>query len=132
ELTDLIVVNKADGANERPAKRTMREYRQILHVLQPASPDCSSTATVVSSINRTGFERAWEIILEFTETMQKNNYWETRRDKHTRDLFKAINKYHLNESFYNELDRKEEVSKLELELLEGKLTVAAAVDKLFE
>src|SRR5699024_4070091 len=132
ELTDLIVVNKADGANERPAKRTMREYRQILHVLQPASPDWSSTATVVSSINRTGFERVWEIILEFKETMQKNNYWETRREEQTSDWFKAMIKDRLIESFYNEPGRKEEVSKLELELLEGKLTVAAAVDKLFE
>ncbi len=132
ELTDLIVVNKADGANERPAKRTMREYRQILHVLQPASPDWSSTATVVSSINRTGFERVWEIILEFKETMLENNYWETRREEQTSDWFKAMIKDRLIESFYNEPGRKEEVSKLELELLAGKLTVAAAVDKLFE
>src|SRR5699024_9167752 len=32
ELTDLIVVHKADGKNKRLAKRTVREYRQILHL----------------------------------------------------------------------------------------------------
>src|SRR5690625_1991262 len=38
ETTDLIIVHKADGDNVRLAKRTVREYKQILHYLQPATP----------------------------------------------------------------------------------------------
>lgn len=132
ELTDLIVVNKADGDNKRPAKRTMREYRQILHVLQPASPGWESSATSVSSLNRTGFERVWEIVLEFKEKMQENNYWETRREEQTSAWFKDMINDRLIESFFNEPGKKEAVSKLEKELIAGNLTVAAAVDKLFE
>src|SRR5699024_11925325 len=37
EITDLIIVHKADGRNKRLAQRTVREYRQILHLFQPAS-----------------------------------------------------------------------------------------------
>ena len=132
ELTDLIVVNKADGDNERPAKRTMREYRQILHALQPVSPGWTSNATSVSSLKRTGFEHIWETILEFKELMIKSNYWETRREEQTSDWFRDMINDRLIESFFNEPGKKEEVSKLESELLAKKLTVASAVDKLFE
>src|SRR5690625_7154221 len=34
EITDAIIVHKADGDNVRPAKRTVREYKRILHFLQ--------------------------------------------------------------------------------------------------
>lgn len=132
ELTDLIVVNKADGDNKRPAERTMREYRQILHVLQPASPGWTSNATTVSSLKRTGFDKVWETILEFKEKMLDNNHWETRRQTQTRDWFHDMINDRLIESFFNEKGRKEEVTALENKLLSGKLTVAAAVDKLFE
>lgn len=132
ELTDLIVVNKADGENERLAKRTMREYRQILHVLQPVSPDWTSNAVSVSSLNRTGFEEIWETILDFKEQMLKNEYWETRRAEQTSDWFRSMINDQLIENFFNKPGKKEEVSRLESKLLDGKLTVASAVDKLFE
>lgn len=38
ELADAIVVHKADGDNVRLAKKTVSEYKQILHFLQPATP----------------------------------------------------------------------------------------------
>src|SRR5699024_6078601 len=38
EMTDLVVVHKADGENKTKARQTMREYRRILHHLQPATP----------------------------------------------------------------------------------------------
>ena len=38
ELADGIVVHKADGDNVKKAKKTVREYRQILHFLQPSTP----------------------------------------------------------------------------------------------
>ena len=132
ELTDLIVVNKADGDNERLAKRTMREYRQILHVLQPVSPGWTSNAVSVSSLNRTGFEEIWETILDFKKQMLKNEYWETRRAEQTSDWFRSMINDQLIENFFNKPGKKEEVSRLESKLLDGKLTVASAVDKLFE
>src|SRR5699024_20665 len=52
EITDLIIVHKADGDNVRRAKRTAREFKQILHYLQPATPGWLSTALPVSSYEK--------------------------------------------------------------------------------
>lgn len=132
ELADLIVVNKADGDNKRRAERTMREYRQILHFLQPASPGWTSDSTSVSSLERRGFEKVWEIILKFKEVMTKSDYWDVRRQEQTRDWFHDMIQDELISNFFSEPGKRETVRELEKELIKGKLTVASAVDKLFE
>lgn len=131
ELADTIVVHKADGDNSRLAKKTVREYRQLLHFLQPASPGWMSTALPVSSHKRTGLEDVWETVLSFKETMESSDYWLTRRNSQTRDWFRAMINDRLIDSFFAEAGRKEEVAQLEHELLSGKLTVTSAVDQLF-
>ena len=44
ELADGIVVHKADGTNEKLAKKTVAEYKQILHFLAPATPNWTTTS----------------------------------------------------------------------------------------
>ena len=56
ELADMIVVHKADGDNLRLAKKTVREYKQLLHFLQPASPGWTSNSTPVSSLAKLGWK----------------------------------------------------------------------------
>ncbi len=131
ELADMIVVHKADGDNLRLAKKTVREYKQLLHILQPASPGWTSSSLPVSSIEKTGLDDVWATILSFKETMTESNHWETRRNAQTKDWFHAMIKDRLIDTFFAEPGRKNEVSSIERELLQGNLTVANAVDQLF-
>ena len=131
ELADAIVVNKADGDNLKLAKKTVREYRQILHFLQPASPGWTSTALPVSSLEKTGLEDVWEMVLSFKETMETNSHWQGRRNAQTKDWFRSMINDRLIDTFFAQQGRKEEVAKLENELLQGNLTVTSAVDRLF-
>ena len=131
ELADAIVVNKADGDNLKLAKKTVREYRQILHFLQPASPGWTSTALPVSSLEKTGLEDVWEMVLSFKETMETNSHWQSRRNAQTKDWFRSMINDRLIDTFFAQQGRKEEVAKLENELLQGNLTVTSAVDQLF-
>ena len=87
ELVDGVVVHKADGDNLKLAKKTVREYRQLLHFLQPASPGWTSTALPVSSIENTGLEEVWEMITSFKETMDDGGFWDGRRQSQTKDWF---------------------------------------------
>lgn len=132
ELADGIVVNKADGDNLKLAKKTVKEYRQILHFLQPASPGWTSTALPVSSLKKTGLEDVWDMILQFKQTMEASNYWEKRRHNQTIDWFTSMIHDRLIEEFYAEPGRKEQVAHLQQQLLTGSMTVTNAVDALFE
>lgn len=131
ELADGIVVHKADGDNLRLAKKTVREYRQLLHFLQPASPGWTTTAQPVSSIAKTGLEDVWETVLTFKKTMEESAYWEGRRQSQTKDWFRSMINDRLIDTFFAEAGRKEEVAELETALLSGNLTVTKAVDQLF-
>src|SRR5690625_1309024 len=132
ETVDLIVVHKADGDNKRLAKRTVREYKQILHFLQPATPGWEATAIPVSSYEKTGHDEVWEQILSFKEKMQASNYWKTRRQEQTKNWFYDMIHDRLVEQFFKKAERKEKVEALEKQLENGDLTVALAVEQLFQ
>lgn len=131
ETVDLIIVHKADGENKRLANRTVREYKQILHFLKPATPDWESTALPVSSYEKTGHEDVWEQITEFKQKMLETNYWNIRRQEQTKDWFHDMIHDRLIESFFQEPGRKEAVSQLEKQLIAGELTIGVAVERLF-
>lgn len=132
ETVDLIVVHKADGENKRLAKRTVREYKQILHFLRPATPGWESTAVPVSSYEKTGHDEVWKQITLFKEKVTASGYWEKRRQEQTKDWFQDMIHDRLIESFFQQPGRKDQVAELEEEILAGKLTVSLAVDQLFE
>ncbi len=132
ELADGIIVHKADGDNVRPAKRTMQEYKQILHFLQPATPGWMSTALTVSSLEKIGLENVWDMLMEFEQSVKSSNYWETRRLEQTRDWFHSMITDHLIDSFYQNEARKIQVRSLEDDILKGSLTVTQGVNALFD
>ena len=131
ELADAIIVHKADGDNVRLAKRTVAEYKQILHFLQPATPGWITTAMPVSSYEKKGLDTTWETIQDFQKTVQANDVWYTRRQVQTRDWFRSMITDHLIDTFYGDVERKSTVEQLERQILQGKLTVTQGVDTLF-
>lgn len=132
ELADGIIVHKSDGDNVVRARRTVREYKQILHFLQPATPGWMSTSLAVSSVEKTGLKETWDMICKFEETIKASSYWNMRRSEQTKDWFHSMITDHLIESFYQASDRKSLIQSLEKSILHGEITVTQGVKKLFE
>lgn len=132
ELADGIVVHKADGDNIQKAKKTVREYQQILHFLQPSTPGWVTQTHPVSSVEKTGLNNVWEMILNFEKQMKDSSYWDTRRHEQTREWFYSMITDYLIDSFFSNKENKEQVKRLENEILQGKLTVTQGIFKLFE
>ena len=131
ELADGIVVHKADGDNVQKARKTVREYKQILHFLQPSTPGWQSDALAVSSYEKTGLEDVWNMITDFERKMKESSYWSTRRHEQTSDWFYTMITDYLIDSFYQNKENQAQVKQLEEEILQGKLTVTQGVSKLF-
>ena len=131
ELADGIVVHKCDGDNVRMAKKTVREYMQILHFLQPATPGWMSKAIPASSIEKTGLTEIWEMISQFEQTIKSSSVWEDRRLEQTKEWFHTMIRDTLIDSFFQNSDRKYQVKLLEEAILEGQITVTQGVSKLF-
>jgi LAO/AO transport system kinase len=72
EIADMIVVNKADGANEIKAKQAARDYAMALHMMKPVSPNWTPPVEVCSAMRETGFDKIWENISLYYQKLGGN------------------------------------------------------------
>ncbi|MBU0904765.1 MAG: methylmalonyl Co-A mutase-associated GTPase MeaB, partial [Firmicutes bacterium] len=131
ELADLLIVHKADGDNAKMAKKTVAEYQQILHFLQPASPGWVTKAIPASSKDYVGIEETWHIICSFKDTLMKSGFFTERRQSQTKDWFHTMIVDRLMDQFYEQPHTKTTVKSLEAEILKGNKTVSQAIEQLF-
>ncbi|WP_088006394.1 methylmalonyl Co-A mutase-associated GTPase MeaB [Indiicoccus explosivorum] len=131
ELSDALIVHKADGDNEKTAKKTVAEYKQMLKLLQPATPGWETRALAASSVTGKGIREIRELALQFCEAGKENGSFFERRKRQTKEWFHSMIQNELERRFYSEEGRLAEVKNLEQELLADRLTVAQAVEQLF-
>ncbi|WP_342543528.1 methylmalonyl Co-A mutase-associated GTPase MeaB [Paenisporosarcina sp. FSL H8-0542] len=131
ELADLLIVHKADGDNLKMSKKTVAEYEQILHFLQPASLGWTTKAMPVSSIEKMGIREVWKVIGSFKETLTESGVFDERRQSQTKEWFRTMILDRLMDEFYGTPQTKSQVKSLEKEILQGDLTVSQAVEQLF-
>ena len=131
ELTDAIIVNKADGPNAPLAEKTRIEYERILHFLQPATSGWQTRALACSSVKRNGIPEIWEMIEEFRTITGQSGVFESRRRDQTREWVHSLIIEQLKSSFFRNPEVKKLLPQIEKEVIAGNRPAAAAVDELF-
>jgi len=131
ELADAIIVHKADGSNEKLAKKTVAEYKQILHFLAPSTPNWKTPALAVSSLQKIGLDIVWESILLFEQMMKEKSIWQQRRKEQTVEWFKTMIVDRLYDDFFSSSAKKQSMATLEHLVRDEKITVSQAVIDLF-
>ena len=89
ETCDLILVNKADGALQPAAMRTMADYAGALHLLRkrPQDPEGFPKALCVSAQAGEGLAEAWAALQALTEWRRGHGHWASRRAGQARHWF---------------------------------------------
>src|SRR5438034_5838539 len=59
EIADMIAINKADADNVKRAKAAPAEYRSVLHILTPRSPNWSPPVVTYSALTGDGVAELW-------------------------------------------------------------------------
>lgn len=132
ELSDALIVHKADGGNARLARKTVAEYQGMLHFLQPATPGWKTAALAASSLEKTGIAEVWNLVGEFQQTVKGSGNWEKRRKSQTKEWFRAMIADELHGRFFEDPAKRDKVKELEMQVVEGKLPVSKAISILFE
>ncbi|WP_203339863.1 methylmalonyl Co-A mutase-associated GTPase MeaB [Planococcus beijingensis] len=132
ELADAIIVHKADGENAQLAKKTVSEYKQMMHFLQPATDSWKTRSLAASSVEETGIPEVWKMVKEFEDTVKVSGYWKKRRQEQTKDWFRSMITDELHSRFFDHAERRQLVKTLETQVLNDELTVAQAIMRLFE
>lgn len=61
EVADMLAINKADGSNKARAIRAQASYRSALRLMRP---DAVPPVVTCSSIEKTGLDELWSIVME--------------------------------------------------------------------
>ncbi len=131
EMVDAFIVHKADGDNLRVAKRTIREYKRIVHFLHQATPGWNSVVLPVSSLENTGHEDVWQQVEFFKQEMNKTGYWHVRRQEQNLNWFHDRLRQRLIDDFLQEKKNNDKINLLEKKIRDGDLSIAKAMDQLF-
>ncbi|MEC4113149.1 methylmalonyl Co-A mutase-associated GTPase MeaB [Myroides pelagicus] len=101
EMADAVVINKADGQNQKKAQQAKLEYNRALHLFPKKTSDWTPKVTTCSALHHTGIKEIWELIINYIALTTENQYFYARRKEQNQYwLMETINENILMR-FYN-------------------------------
>ncbi len=130
ELTDAILINKADGDNKTRAKAARAEFSRILHYLQPATKGWEPRALACSSHTGEGIDDVWSLVKEFADQTKQSGMFTKRRQTQTIEWLHDMVTEYLKKKFYQDPRVQELLPRMEEGMAKGKLSPTGAVEQL--
>ncbi|MFN8258818.1 MAG: methylmalonyl Co-A mutase-associated GTPase MeaB [Bacteroidales bacterium] len=119
ELTDTIVINKADGENVKKAELAKRNYENALHLFPPHDSGWYPRVLLASGLKNSGIDNVWKTILEYVSLTKKNNFWNLNRNHQAKyRLHESIQDF-LKNNFYHHPDIKNIINYYEGQVMSG-------------
>jgi LAO/AO transport system kinase len=132
ELVDAILINKADGDNEKKANIAKSDYNNALHYLQPATKGWNAQAFAVSALSGKGIPELWEMIKKFEKTIKHSGVFNQRRkDQSIEWVFRMIEDS-LRDEFYNNEKVQKAITSIKEDIAKDKSTPTLAAEKLLK
>lgn len=132
EIADGVVINKADGDNIKNVNRARGEYTNALHMFAPNESNWQPKVLPCSSIEKTGLEEIWKMILSYQEEMLESGYFNQNRKHQNVTWFNdRLHKSILDKVLENP-ELKTQLDKLKAKISKGKLNPNTALNKLME
>ena len=130
EMADAIVINKADGENEKNAKIAKVEFNRALHLYPIKDSNWQPKVLTASALNNIGIQEIDNMISDYISLTKENNYFDKKRNEQNKFwLISTINKQ-LKDNFYQNQTIKKALE-MEIKNLEnGKTTPFNAAKKL--
>jgi LAO/AO transport system kinase len=100
EMTDAVVITKADGDNRAAAERAVVEYKNALHLFLPPENGWFPPVVTCSATEKRGLTQIWNMIQSYQLQMQAGGYWMQNRRAQNREWMHAFIRQTLVERFY--------------------------------
>ena len=130
ELADVLVVNKADGDNERAARLAAAEFRRALPLLAPTGEGGPPPVMTVSAATGAGVDELWDCIAEHRRRLDASGGLAARRARGRLAWMRVLLERRLVEQFESQPGLAERRAELEHAVEQGHITPEAAVEQL--
>jgi LAO/AO transport system kinase len=130
EMADLIVVNKADGALEKPAKMAQAEYIGALGLMRPKSPNWTPEVLLASALKNIGITEIWDAICTFEQRMVDSGELQGNRARQATSWMWSEIGEGLMDRFKADKAVADRLPGLEKQVADGQITPSAAAAEL--
>ena len=130
ELADAVAINKADGDNIEKAKKARKEYEAAFHLLIPSTPTWAPPVVTCSSVEMTGINEIWNIVLDHRDKMVKSGELDINRRKQSVNWMWSLVEEGLKEMFFSNSNVKRLLSKTTRDVEKGVKTPTVAAGEL--
>lgn len=122
EMADALVINKADGDNVTPAQLAKTRYQSALHLFPKQENGWIVPVATCSAIEHHDIDKVWEIIAQFVQQTQTNNYFYKNRNEQNVKIFYEWIEFMLKNDFFNTPQVQEKIDELMPLVLNGIIT----------
>ncbi len=132
ELSDLIVVNKADNNLLTAAKVTVNDYKNALSIISSTREGWTQKVEMCSSLNQEGISNIWKNISSFIKSRKKKKYFiKNRIDQNKSWMWDLV---HLKiRNFIEQNIKDNEISReIEKKLFKNKLNSITAANQILD
>lgn len=130
EITDIMVINKADGDTKSLAQRAKAEYMHAFHLLAPKYEGISVKILTTSALKNEGIKNTWEAIVEFKEKLIASREFQKNRKRQELNWFKRL----VEDAMINEIWKSKPTADLAAQLkdkiMKGEISPSEAAQQL--
>ena len=132
EMADAIVINKADGDNEKNAKIAKVEFNRALHLYPIKESNWQPKVLTASALHNLGIEKIDKMIVDYIALTKENNYFDKKRNQQNKYWLLSTIDQQLKANFYQNPLIKNALSKEIEDLENGKTTPFNAAKRLLD
>jgi len=126
EMADAIVINKADGDNEKRAREAKNQFRKALHLYPLSENKWSPDVLTCSALENKGINKVWDLIQDYLSITIENGFFEKNRMRQNKFWLLQTIEEQLKTSFYNHKNIKEALTSKIDDVIHHKITPFAA------
>ncbi len=130
EITDVLVINKADGDQKKLAEMAKSEYKHAFHMLAPKYPGTEVAILTISALQKSGIEEVWEAVNTFKQHLVGNELFIKNRNKQELNWFKRLVEDELLHKVWNQKSTQKFVNELKQSMLAGELSPTEAARRM--
>lgn len=132
EMADVITINKADGANLRPAKRAARDLSTAMKMVRAKDSIWTPPVLTMSALEGDGIEKFWKAIEDHRDAMvAAGRFDENRADQQIKWMWSMV-----HETLLQRLNTHEAVQEarvlVEEQLRHGQITPTLAAGRILD
>ncbi|MFI3306656.1 MAG: methylmalonyl Co-A mutase-associated GTPase MeaB [Rikenellaceae bacterium] len=130
EMSDMMVITKADGENKLRADMARTQYAGALRLFPMPDSGVRPEVYTCSSVDGTGLEEVWKGVEDYIEFVKRNGHFMGRRQGQLRYWMRETIHARLLSDFYNDTRVSTVLSDYERRVLEEQITPFIAANEL--